>query len=133
MQMSGGQLQRVCIARALAPYPKLIVLDESVSSLDLTLQIQLLDLLTDLRKMLGVSYLFITHDLRLVQRFCDRVVVLANGTLVEEAKVPAHGAIQLQHSMTCKLQDAILPARPLGKNERVRLHLTFCELHSVFA
>ena len=113
MQMSGGQLQRVCIARALAPYPKLIVLDESVSSLDLTLQIQLLDLLTDLRKMLGVSYLFITHDLRLVQRFCDRVVVLANGTLVEEAKVPAHGAIQLQHPMARKLQDAILPARPV--------------------
>ncbi len=112
MQMSGGQLQRVCIARALAPYPKLIVLDESVSSLDLTLQIQLLDLLTGLRKLLGVAYLFITHDLRLVQRFCDRVVVLANGKLVEEARVPAHGPVRLEHPLSRKLQDAILPARP---------------------
>lgn len=120
MQMSGGQLQRVCIARALAPYPKLIVLDESVSSLDLTLQIQLLDLLTDLRKMLGVAYLFITHDLRLVQRFCDRVVVLADGKLVEEAHVPVKGAVPLQHPMSRKLQDAILPARPPSLRTKAR-------------
>lgn len=112
LQMSGGQLQRVCIARALASYPKLIVLDEAVSSLDLTLQIQILDLLTALRKMLGVAYLFVTHDLRLVQRFCDRVVVLANGKIVEEAQVPAHGGVRLEHPMSRKLQEAILPARP---------------------
>ena len=54
-------------------------------------------------------------------------------TLVKEAKDSAYVAIQLQYLMARKLQDAILPARPLGKNERVRLHLTFCELHSVFA
>lgn len=131
MQMSGGQLQRVCIARALAPYPKLIVLDESVSSLDLTLQIQLLDLLTSLRKMLGVAYLFITHDLRLVRRFCDRVVVLANGKLVEEAQVPAHGTIQLQHPMSRKLKDAILPARPVSL-QRMRTCLAQAEVPESF-
>lgn len=112
LQMSGGQLQRVCIARALASYPKLIVLDEAVSSLDLTLQIQILDLLTGLRKLLGVAYLFVTHDLRLVQRFCDRVIVLANGQIVEEATVPANGSVRLEHPLSRKLQEAILPARP---------------------
>ncbi len=111
VQMSGGQLQRVCIARALASNPKLIVLDEAVSNLDLTLQIQVLDLLTDLRKTLGVAYLFITHDLRLVQRFCDRLVVLEGGKLVEEVPV-IEGRIELQHPMSCNLQEAILPARP---------------------
>ncbi len=114
VQMSGGQLQRVCIARALASTPKLIVLDEAVSSLDLTLQIQVLDLLSDLRKRLGVAYLFITHDLRLVQRFCNRVMVLEGGKLVEEAQV-TNGKIHLQHEISRKLQAAILPARPIQK------------------
>ena len=112
MQMSGGQLQRVCIARALAPGPRLVILDEAVSSLDLTLQIQVLDLLSDLRKTLGVAYLFITHDLRLVRRFCDRLVVLGEGRLVEEVQVPAQGAIELEHPISRGLQNAILPARP---------------------
>lgn len=114
VQMSGGQLQRVCIARALASEPELIVLDEAVSNLDLTLQIQVLDLLSELRQRLGVAYLFITHDLRLVQRFCDRVVVLEGGKLVEEAPVH-HGKIQLKHDISRKLQAAVLPARPVQK------------------
>lgn len=114
VQMSGGQLQRVCIARALASEPELIVLDEAVSNLDLTLQIQVLDLLSELRQRLGVAYLFITHDLRLVQRFCDRVAVLEGGKLVEEAPVE-NGKIQLQHDISRKLQAAILPARPTQK------------------
>ena len=116
VQMSGGQLQRVCIARALASNPKLIVLDEAVSNLDLTLQIQVLDLLTDLRKRVGVAYLFITHDLRLVQRFCDRLAVLEGGKLVEEARVE-HGQIHLQHPMSRNLQEAILPARPTPRHK----------------
>ena len=110
--MGGGQLQRVCIARALAPGPRLVILDEAVSSLDLTLQIQVLDLLSDLRKTLGVAYLFITHDLRLVRRFCDRLVVLGEGRLVEEVQVPAQGVIKLEHPISRGLQNAILPARP---------------------
>lgn len=114
VQMSGGQLQRVCIARALASEPELIVLDEAVSNLDLTLQIQVLDLLSELRQRLGVAYLFITHDLRLVQRFCDRVVVLEGGKLVEEAPVQRN-KIQLQHDISRKLQNAVLPARPSQK------------------
>ncbi|MDO4769324.1 MAG: nickel import ATP-binding protein NikE [Brachymonas sp.] len=118
LQMSGGQLQRVCIARALASSPKLIVLDEAVSSLDLTLQIQILDLLTELRNKLGVAYLFITHDLRLVRRFCDRLIVLANGQVVEEAAVPAHGPVRLAHPLSRKLQEAILPARPAAAQPR---------------
>lgn len=110
-QMSGGQLQRVCIARALAPDPGLIILDEAVSNLDLTLQIAVLDLLAGLRHRTGTAFLFITHDLRLVRRFCDRVVVLEDGCIVEKRQVTAD--LSFDHPAGQALQRAILPAMPI--------------------
>ena len=80
-RFSGGQLQRICIARALAPKPDMILLDEAVSALDMVIQAQVLDLLDDLRRELGTAYLFVTHDLRLIRRFCDRAFLLQDGRL----------------------------------------------------
>lgn len=83
-QLSGGQLQRVCIARAIALKPKFILLDEAISSLDVSVQVQILDLLIELKEKYKLSYLFITHDLTAVTYICDKVVFFQNGTIVEE-------------------------------------------------
>lgn len=109
-QLSGGQLQRVCIARALAPNPKLIILDEAVSNLDLHLQIQMLDLFEQLQRDSGVAYLFVTHDLRLVERFCSRLVVMDNGRSVEASAVSR--PLMLSSNEGRALNDAVLPAMP---------------------
>ncbi|MCR6109557.1 ABC transporter ATP-binding protein [Bacillus sp. A301a_S52] len=82
-ELSGGQLQRVCIARAVATHPKVILLDEAISSLDVTTQLQILDLLIELKKEYHLSYVFITHDLTAVTYICDRVMFMKNGLVVE--------------------------------------------------
>jgi peptide/nickel transport system ATP-binding protein len=82
-QLSGGQAQRVALARALATSPRLLIADEALSACDVSLQAQMVNLLRDLRRSLGVSCFFISHDLRLAACLCDRIAVLAGGSLAE--------------------------------------------------
>lgn len=104
-ELSGGQLQRVCIARAIACAPEFILFDEAVSSLDAHTQVQIMDLLLELKEKLGLTYIFITHDLTSVTYFCDRVIFLKSGTITEEieveniANVKDEYAKQLLHSI----------------------------------
>ena len=105
-ELSGGQLQRGCIARAVATNPEIILLDEAISSLDASTQTQVMDLLKNLQKEFGFSYIFITHDLPSVTYMCDRVIFFYDGKIVEQvddiymlSEVKSSYAAKLLHSI----------------------------------
>lgn len=106
-EVSGGQCQRAAVARALAIEPKILICDEATSALDVTVQAQILKLLLDLQKENGMSYIFICHNLALVQMLCDRVVVLSGGKIVEEG-LPDEVIWNPKSEYTKKLVDSVL-------------------------
>jgi peptide/nickel transport system ATP-binding protein len=107
-QLSGGQQQRVAIARALALDPAVLVCDEPTSALDVSIQAEILDLLSGLRERLGLSLLFVTHNLAVAQRLCDRIVVMADGLIVETAPT-AELFTRPGHPYTRALLSAVMP------------------------
>ena len=110
-EFSGGQRQRIAIARALITKPRLIIADEPVSALDVSVQAQVLNLMQDLQREHGITYLLISHDLAVINHLCDAVVVLYQGEIVERG-TPAQLFQHAQHPYTQKLVQAVPQVRP---------------------
>jgi len=119
-QFSGGQQQRICIGRAIGMQPELIICDEALSALDVSVQAQILNLLNELKDKLKLSYLFISHDLSIVKYICDHIVVLYLGKVMESA--PSDELFNNpKHPYTQALLSAVPPNHPQDKRSRILL------------
>ncbi|MEW5552521.1 ABC transporter ATP-binding protein [Peribacillus frigoritolerans] len=105
-ELSGGEVQRVCIARAISTEPKCILLDEAISSLDVSVQIQVLELLKELKNLYNMSYVFITHDIQAAAYICDRVIIFRNGQIEEVIKIEHLKNVQSDYAR--KLLDKLI-------------------------
>ncbi len=119
-EFSGGQRQRVCIARALALHPKLIIADEPISALDVSIQAQVLNLLVELQRQFNLTYIMISHDLRVVRHFCDRTAVMYLGRIVEVAPTSVLYERGMHHYSRAML-DAVPMVNPNLRRERAPL------------
>lgn len=110
-ELSGGQIQRVCIARAISLKPKLIIMDEAVSALDVSIQAQILNLMKDLQNEFKLSYIFISHDIEVVNYICDEIMFMKDGRTVELVKDIKNAS----HPYSKKLLSSVLPSHPRNR------------------
>ncbi|WP_175638459.1 ABC transporter ATP-binding protein [Metabacillus schmidteae] len=106
-ELSGGQLQRVCIARAISMNPRMLILDEAISSLDVSIQAQMMEIFRKIKEDMNITILFIAHDLQAVSHLCDKIMFLQSGQIVEQ--IDTRELYRVQHEYAQKLIDSVIP------------------------